>query len=571
MTKQTLQVEIGAASLAGPKPVNQDALAAHVGINNELYAKGIALAIADGVSSSKRSEQAAQLCTTQFVNDYFATPETWSVNQSSARVLTSLNAWLYNQNTQSQDDPLVCTLSALVIKSCTAHLFHLGDSRIYHMRAGKLTCLTRDHLHNASKQGYLTRAMGIDSHIEVDHQTLDLQVGDVFVLTTDGLHGFVNLEKTVPQMSPAQDLDAAANRLLQLALENGADDNLSCMMLKVVQLPMENIAEAHKRVTSLVIPPVLQVGQKIDGFKVCRVLFSGTRSHVFMVEDSSEKYYALKMPSPNFADSPEYLDGFLREEWIGGRISHDNVMKIYPRPKDSPFMYHLCEYLEGQNLRKWMLDNPKPTLQQVRDIIFQVIHALRYFQRNGMIHRDLKPENIIINRYGQVKVIDFGTVSVEGLQDIQNPLQESCPVGSVDYIAPEFALNQSCTFQSDLYSTAVIFYEAFCGQLPFKLDGLQHKIPSNYSFWQYQSAMLTRPDTPVWLDLALQKACAPNPKHRHGSFSEFMQDLTTANSQLLKQHRHAPLIEKEPLKFWKGLSFILLISNILLAYFLLDS
>ncbi|WP_017445843.1 bifunctional protein-serine/threonine kinase/phosphatase [Gayadomonas joobiniege] len=569
MSKTQLQVRIGAASSAGPKSVNQDAVAAQVGQHAELKNKGIAAAIADGVSSSLRSQEAAQLCTTQFINDYFATPETWSVNQASARVLTALNAWLYNQNQQDQQDPLVTTFSALVIKSCTAHLFHLGDSRIYQYRDGQLSCLTRDHLHISAKNSYLTRAMGIDSHIEVDYQTIDLNQNDIFLLSTDGLHEFVSDSQFCQHLAAMKDPDDCAQQLLELALAQGSNDNLSCLILSVDQLPHENLQEAHRRVTSLVIPPVLKVGQKIDDFIVRRVLFSGTRSHVFLVEDTHQRQYALKMPSANFADSPEYLDGFLREEWIGGRIEHENVMRIFPRPKNSPFMYHLCEYLKGLSLRKWMQENPKPQLHQVREIMAQVIHALRYFQRNGMVHRDLKPENIIIDPYGAVKIIDFGTVSVEGLQDIQNPLQETCPVGSVDYIAPEFAVNQQSNFQADLYSAGVIFYEAYTGHLPFQLDGLQHKIPSNYNFWQYQSALTVRPDTPVWLDLALQKACAPHPKHRYQAFSEFLQDVTTANSRLLKRYQQAPLLEKHPLIFWQTATALMLLLNIILAYFLL--
>ncbi|WP_143869856.1 bifunctional protein-serine/threonine kinase/phosphatase [Catenovulum sediminis] len=569
--KSTLSIEIGGSSIAGVKPVNQDAFAAQIPKGQALDFKGVAVAIADGISSSRRSQEAAQLCVTQFITDYYSTPDTWNVNKSAARILTALNSWLHNENRKKTDDGLVCTLSTLVIKSCTAHLFHIGDSRIYRMHDGDFHCLTRDHVHGSRSENFLTRAMGIDSHLEVDYQTVDdLKVGDYFILSTDGLHNFVSESTICKMVSQAEDLVKAAEELAAMAVENGSDDNISCVILRIDSLPHEDVEEAHRRISKLVIPPVLEAGQSIDGFTVRRVLFSGTRSHVFLVEDQDKNQFALKMPSHGYRDEPEYLDGFLREEWIGTRLKHRNVMRIHARPENSPFMYHLCEYLGGQNLRQWMMDNPKPSLDEVRKIITEVVHALRYFQRNGMVHRDLKPENVIIDKFGQIKVIDFGTVAVEGLEDILSPIEETCPVGSVDYIAPEYLMGHKGTFQADLYSVAVMFYEMYVGQLPFELGNLRNKIPDNYNFWRYRSAKDYRVDAPKWLDIALEKATSPNPSYRHQAFSEFLADISSPNQTLMRRYESKPLIERNPIQFWKISSLLLFVSNLLLIYLLLN-
>ncbi|WP_440905512.1 protein kinase domain-containing protein [Catenovulum sp. SX2] len=567
--KKQLKVEIGGATKAGVKPVNQDAFAAKTPKGQALEFKGVVASVADGISSSKRSQEAAQLSVTQFISDYYETPDTWNVNKSAARILTALNSWLYNKNSYAEDDSLVCTFSTLVIKSCTAHILHVGDSRIYRYHQGEYSCVTRDHVHGSRSNNFLTRAMGIDSHLEVDYQMLsDLEEGDIFVISTDGFHEFVDDKTVVEYIHASENLEKTAESLVDIALKNGSHDNVTCVIVRVAELPLEDVEEAHRRLSKLVIPPVLDIGQSIDGFTVCRVLFSGTRSHVFLVEDKDNKQYALKMPSHSFREEPEYLDGFLREEWIGTRLNHRNVMRIHARPENSPFMYHLCEYLGGQNLRQWIADNPKPHIDEVRKIITEVVHAMRYFQRNGMVHRDLKPENVIIDKFGQIKVIDFGTVSVEGLEDIKNPIQETCPVGSVDYIAPEYLMGEKGTFQADLYSIAVMFYEMYVGKLPFEIGNLRNKIPDSYEYWIYKSASLHRPEVPKWLDVALEKATSPNPTYRHQAFSEFLADISKPNQNLMYQHEARPLVERDPVMFWQLSCAILLVTNLLTIYWM---
>ena len=106
---------------------------------------------------------------------------------------------------------------------------------------------------------------------------------------------------------------------------------------------------------------MLASGNRIDGFEVLDVIFSGTRSHMYLVKDSeSGQRFVLKAPSGNFAEDAVYLDGFIREEWVGQRIDHPNVMKTYRPPREKRFLYYLGEHIEGMNLREWLQDNPKP-------------------------------------------------------------------------------------------------------------------------------------------------------------------------------------------------------------------
>ena len=291
-----------------------------------------------------------------------------------------------------------------------------------------------------------------------------------------------------------------------------------------------------------------------------RVLPNGTRSHLNLVENGDDKQrYVLKAPSENFAEDAQYLEGFIREQWVGRRIDSPAVMKIYPRPDNSPFLYHICEYIDGQTLRQWLFDNPKPALEAVRSITREIIGALRVFQRLHMVHRDLKPENVMLTAHGHVKLIDFGTVYVSGLGEVNSPLREDCPVGSADYIAPEYLLGETGTHVSDIFSLGVMVYEMLTGKLPFDLPDMTRRPPKGLQPWRYQSARDRRQELPLWIDLALQKATVPNPRERYQALSEFLQDLCVPNADRLRERETAPLIERNPATFWRGLALVLLV------------
>ncbi len=562
---KTLAVTFGGYSAAGPKPKNEDAFAAYAPTGSARVLKGVAACIADGVSCSQNAQQASQMSVTTFLDDYYCTPDSWSVKTAVGRVLSSLNNWLYHQGQTAsyRHDGLVTTFSGIICKSTTAHIFHVGDSRIYRLRDGCLEQLTTDHCHfQQRKKSFLTRALGIDSHLEVDYQQQDLEQGDVFILTTDGVHEFFNLKDGI-RLLTQHDLswEEKAKAVVNGALAKECDDNATCLCVSVDELPSENIDEAHRKLTQLSIPPVLNVGMKLDGYEVLNVIHSGTRSHLYLVKHlNHQRQFVLKAPSENFAEDPQYLEGFIREQWVGRRLDSSSVMKIYPHDDKSPFLYHLCEYIEGQTLRQWMYDHPSPSLTDVRSITKSIIQALRTFQRAGMVHRDLKPENIMLNKNHQVKIIDFGTVQVDGLEEINSIIDEEIPVGSVNYIAPEYLLGGRGLPQSDLFSLGVIVYEMLCGQQPYSLQQAHRRAPKNLHAWQYQSLRPRRKDLPVWLDLTLEKATHPDFRKRYPALSEFLHDLSVPNPAMLAKVENSPLLERNPTRFWQLVSAALLVA-----------
>lgn len=563
----TLQVRFGGYSIAGQKPVNQDAFAAFCGQAESNLLKGAAAAIADGVSSCPDSHVASQTSVTSFLDDYFATPYTWSVHKSARQIISSLNAWIFQQNASraSHNDSLLTTFSAVVLKSNTLHCFHVGDSRVYHVRDETIERLTQDHVRIERGQEYLSRALGADRHLELDYSTHEMQLGDLVLLSTDGVHGVLKRPEILALLTQHEgaNLETLAKTIVDAALAAGSDDNLTVLLMVVDALPHETLDEVHRKLTQLPIPPVLQVGNKIDGYEVQEIIFSGTRSHMYRVRDlETGEQFTLKAPSLNFAEDAMYLSGFVREEWVGQSVQHVNVMRTHVPKRPKQFLYYLGEYIEGINLREWMYDNPKPGIDAVRRIVKQVVAGLRAFQRADMVHQDIKPENIMIDSQGCVKILDFGTVLIAGADELISPLDKSVPQGSVNYVAPEYLMGDVGSFKSDLFSLAVVVYEMLTGALPFAEKSVKQVSLKSYSDLRYIPANHPRRDLPLWVEACLRKALQPNPRYRYEALSEFLQDLTVPNTKLEASVARQPLIEKNPVVLWQLLAVVLLVLNL---------
>ncbi|MGR5062688.1 protein kinase domain-containing protein [Photobacterium sp. DNB22_13_2] len=573
----TLQLDIGGCSVAGRKSSNQDAFAVYQPKRrDECLHKGIVACLADGVSCSEQGQKASQLCVTQFIEEYYATPKTWGVKQSAGKVLHALNQWLFHQGRQTelQHNGLVTTFCAVIIKSNTAYIMHVGDTRAYLYRDQALIQLTQDHRrHQYGQQYFLTRSLGMDSHLEVDFQQIRLEKGDRLLLATDGIHEWlddVDLQRMLSSMPSPSDVEQQSELLVEAARDAGSQDNVSSVLLEVTSLPTLTADEYIEELTRRVIPPVMEEGNRIDQYRILRVLYSGPRSHIYLaVSEFDTKRYVLKMPSLNFAEDYQYLQGFVREGWIGEQVSHHRIMKIYPFSHQSSFLYHVCEWVEGKSLRQWMEDNPLPDLEKVRVMAEEIIKSVRILQRHRLIHRDIKPENLIVNQLDQIVIIDFGSVYSEHFDELNTPLTETLPVGDVKYLSPEGLLGGEVTMKSDMYSISIIIYEMLTGHFPYSFPNI-FKSPSapkpsplskpsqSINQWpEYIPLENYRDDLPMWLDVVIRKGCFPQASQRYEALSELAGDLYRPSSEVLKQASRRPLKSKNPTKFWKIISFCL--------------
>ena len=541
-----LKVSVGQHSDRGRKAVNQDFYGFRVPAEPQLSAKGIAIAVADGIGSSDVSQVAAEFAVMAFLDDYYSTSETWSVKKSADRVLAAANSWLHSRTYNSsyryeKDRGYVCTLSGVVLKGSTAHLFHVGDTRVYRLQGNSLEQLTQDH----RVQNFLSRAVGFNSQIEIDYHALEVERGDVFVLATDGVYEHVDGALIARAIRESGDLDDAARAIVEEAYRRGSTDNLTVQIVSVEDLP-EGVG-LRQQLARLAAPPLLEARAEIDGYRIVREIHASARSHLYLAEDlESGGRVVLKTPAVDLQVDPELLERFMMEEWIARRLNSPHVLKPYPRTRECRFLYVAMEYVEGQTLAQWMTDNPRPDLETVRGIVEQVARGLQAFHRMEMLHQDLRPENIMIDRTGTVKIIDFGSVSIAGVED-----QGSRILGTFQYTAPEYFVGDAGTERSDLYSLGVIAYQMLSGRLPYGAEAARVRTRAAQRRLEYATLLEEQRSLPAWVDAALRKAVHPDPLERYEALSEFVHDLRHPNAGLL---RATPLLERNPLLFWKGLS-----------------
>jgi len=566
-----LKISFGQQTSKGRKEINQDFHGIHIPKDPLLSSKGIAIALADGISSSNVSQIASQTAITGFLEDYYCTAESWTVKTSVQRVLLATNSWLYSQTRDSQfryeqDKGYVCTFSTLVIKSTTAHIFHAGDSRIYRLVKNKLEQLTEDHRLWVSKdKSYLRRALGMKDHVDIDYQSLAIEVDDVYILATDGIYEFTNEKFIIDTITKhTNDLDHAAQVILDEAYQNGSTDNLTIQIVKIDELPLQNVDEVYQQLTSLPFPPELKPRMVFDGYEIIRNIHFTSRSHIYLAIDTETKEQVIiKTPSVDLREDTAYLERFLMEEWIARRINNAHVLKPCTQTRKRNYLYIVTEFIEGTTLAQWMIDHPNPDIEEVRMIIEQISIGLRAFHRQEMLHQDLRPNNIMIDQTGTVKIIDFGSTQVAGLKEITSPLNEQNILGTAQYTAPEYFLGERGTTRSDMFSLGVIAYQMLSGRLPYGAQVARAQTKSAQRKLTYQSVLDDDRTIPAWVDETIKKSIHPDPYKRYEEISEFIYDLRNPNKTFLNKIR-PPLMERSPILFWKSLSFILFIVIVIL-------
>jgi serine/threonine protein phosphatase PrpC len=566
-----LKISAGQYSDKGHKEINQDFHGIYIPNEPQLGSKGVAIALADGISGSDVSQIASHSAVTSFLDDYYCTSDAWSVKTSAERVLTAINSWLYSQTQQGQgrydkDRGYVCTLSAMVFKSTTAHMFHVGDTRIYRLHGNALEQLTTDHrVSVAPGQSYLSRALGIDGHLEIDYRNFPLEKGDIFLLATDGVYEHIDAQFIAAALKSGNgDLDQIAKTIVEEALLRGSTDNLTIQIVKVEELPRAEANEIYRQLSALPFPPVLDARMDFDGYKIVREVRGSSRSHIYLATDNeTNEVVIIKTPSIDLQEDPAYLERFLMEEWVARRLNNAHVLKPCLQTRKRNFIYIVTEFIDGQTLAQWMTDNPKPDLETVRGIIDQIAKGLRAFHRLEMLHQDIRPDNIMIDSTGTVKIIDFGSTRVAGLMEIASPIERQHLLGSAQYAAPEYFLGESGTIQSDIFSLGVLAYEMLTGRLPYGVEVPKSTTKAAQRNLIYDPARTYDRQIPAWIDEAIGKAVHPLPHKRYEDVAEFVYDLHHPNKEFLSRTR-PPLIERNPLVFWKSVSFILLMIILLM-------
>ena len=569
--KKTLKVSIGQYSTAGVKQQNQDFHGVYLPEGHVLKQKGIACVIADGIGSSNVSHLAAETAVGSFLSDYYSTSDAWSTQTSAERVIRATNSWLYAQTQQSQgrfdkDRGYVCTLSALILKQQQAHVFHVGDSRIYRIRDHEIELLTHDHrVWLSSKEHYLSRALGADYRIEIDYRNIELKEKDIFLLMTDGVYEFVTDQQLLDLILVDADLNQLAKAFVEKALEQGSDDNLSFQVIRVEQLPELNQFHIQQ---DYVFPQQLSKGEVFEGYVIDKILHQNHRSCLYLAHDTQQQPLVIKTLGVDLQQDKNAVEQFQLEDWVSKRLKHDNLMQCYPHNTEKKYLFQCYEYLQGETLAQWLHRQEKPlNLDEILPILQQTALALNAMHRLEMLHQDIRPKNImVINAENamKIKLIDYGSTAVRGLVEI-NPKNANRALGTLAFMAPEYFIDHSPSVHSDQFSLAVMAYYLLTKQLPYGTDLARCNSLKQMKKVQYHSIRKYRPDLPIWLDKILGQALSIEPIHRFEALSELIHNLMHPSKELLNSKPPA-IIERDPLRFWQmscavlGLLFLLSIA-----------
>ncbi|MCA4073990.1 bifunctional protein-serine/threonine kinase/phosphatase [Pseudomonas kurunegalensis] len=553
----SLQLKFAHASATGPREENQDALRLVTPAPELAASKGYLFALADGVSQCADGGLAARASLQALALDYYATPATWSVAQALDRLLLAQNRWL---RAQGSGQPLLTTLSALVLRGRRFTLAHVGDCRVYRWYAGRLQCLSEDHVWDQpGMQHVLKRALGLDQHLLVDYLEGELQPGECFLLLSDGVWASLGDQHIQAVLRDQTDLQLAVDTLVASAHLNGSQDNASALLVHVEQLGTANLGDTLAQLQQWPVPGALRTGQVIDDWQADCLLSQSRQSLLYRVRDSQGRPWLLKTLPAEREQEPGATQALLLEEWFLRRVAGRHFPELHAASQRQHLYYVIREY-PGQSLATLLAEHGPLPLPQWLEMARQLLQAVGVLHRRNLLHRDIKPDNLHLGSDGQLRLLDFGLAYCPGLcEDAPHDVP-----GTPSYIAPEAFDGQPPSPRQDLYAVGVTLYHLLTGHYPYgEVEAFQRP-----RFGQPVNAARYRPDLPEWLQHNLQQAVAADPAQRFETAEHWLLLLERGDRQELPD-RPRPLLEREPLKVWRTLALLSLLLNLILLLGLL--
>lgn len=560
----SFDIDIGHHSDPGPRDQNEDFSAAVPPAPHE-ESFGCIAAIADGVSAGGQGRMAAQTSVMSLVQDFFSAPPTWDTTVVLDRIIGAQNAWLAAHN-RRHVGAAMSTLTALALRGHTWTVAHVGDTRAYLVRADECRQLTQDHcIDHPDLRSQLTRAMGQDDAVRVDYLQGELQLGDTFLLLSDGAWGKLPAAR-LRALAQADSAQAASEAIVAAALAAGAGDNVTALVLRVRGLARSRLEDALVRSRQLPVPPRLKVGDQLDGLTVTTLVADTDVHLLYQVRcQATGALKALKTLHPSRANDPQERAMLAHEAWLGARVAErtgEGFVRLY-EVVDATAFYLLFDWHTGHTLDQ-LAERRKPDGLPVGDVVNWTRSAARSIgrlHRLGVIHRDIKPSNLHLGDDGELRLLDLG-VAVSGNEPEE---QRSLHAGTPSYMNPELWDDEPVDAQSDLFALGVSLYQLLTGHLPYgDIEPYQKmryrrdpKPPSR-----------VRPDVPIWLDHVVLKAVAVDKRLRFETAEEFALALERGASRPLQAPSATPIAVRDPVVLWQVAFGVMLLFNLMLVFWL---
>ncbi len=508
--------------------------------------------VCDGVGSARAGAQAAQRVVNYMHNTFRRRPKAWSLCKTLSVAVENINRILYREGLDDYERPeFLTTLSMVVVEGDQLCGVNVGDSPIYLVRENNLIQLSRAHVSDQPGMTHvLTQAIGAAERVEPYFFTETLLPGDRLLLCSDGLTAVLCMED-IQKLA-----HAGAHTLLKAAQHKARGELPDDITVLTCQVNEIHPVKALKQ-QDLVIPEKLKAGDEIDGYRLVKSLIQNDRT--WMAEKNGERF-VLKFAPVEARRDERILDAFVHEAWNANRIEG----RFFPKawiPENRTARYYVMEYIAAPSLR-YRLDTKKKPLK-VDDAVALgcfLLKAEQFLLSKDLVHGDLKPENILIvdGQQGRdYKLIDFGS--------IVEVFSTTSRAGTPSYLAPERFQGEPISESTEIFATGVVLYEALTGQLPYgEIEPFQTP-----TFKKPRPVRQLNCNVPAWLEAVIMKAIEPDPERRYEHYSEMLFDLTHPDQVKPHMDRSAPLLERNPLAFYKwGFWLMLLLNGVLLIVFL---
>ncbi len=538
--------------------------------------------LADGVGGEGNGDIASRLAAETALSIFKeAKPETTATDLVRSMFETAA-AKVFQQ---AQDKGrMATTLLASIYRHDKVIFAHVGDSRAYMVRAGKIRRLTTDHSYTALQvklglllernamtsphRSTLTRSIGYEPMCHYDISTEPVVEGDIILQCTDGLYGFVlddEILDAVVKYHPGE----ACKRLIALAEKRQVSDNVSVQIVQVWDVDQRQSGQTGSQWKRGGAGGDLNVGSLLDDrFEITDIIARSGMASLFKANDRLTKTaVAIKVPYLQIESDPAGFERFRREEQIGLQLNHPYILKILPvEKKIRPYL--VMEYLEGQTLAELLKNiRPLPEPDAVK-IASRICEALDYMHKKGVVHRDLKPQNVMLCNDGTIRIMDFGIAKAERSRRLTF-VGFTPAMGTPDYMAPEQVRGSRGDERTDIYSLGAILYEMATGETPFGGDSPYVIMNARVTGDAQAPRKLNPKLTPVLEEIILH-AMERDPKRRYQSAAAMKGELDNYESvEMTSRHSRlqAPQIWKSRYRMVPVIAAFVLLQVIL--FFLL--
>jgi eukaryotic-like serine/threonine-protein kinase len=302
----------------------------------------------------------------------------------------------------------------------------------------------------------------------------------------------------------------------------------------------------------------INVGEKLDQYELTELIARSGMASIFRAIDRANgQTVAIKIPYLQFESDVVFFGRFQREEQVGRRLDHPNIIKVLT-PRKKSRMYIAMEYVEGISLRAMMREKQPFSPARALDLARQICAALVYMHGEGVVHRDLKPENILVTDAGQVKIMDFGIALDESARRLTWSGLSST-IGTPDYMAPEQVSGRRGDARTDIYALGTILYEMLTTELPYSAENVYNMMRAKTTE-DPQPPTRFVPDLDPHLEEIVLHAIERLPKNRYAKAADICADLADPSRVHVtgRAHRlHPPSLARARLKriLWTALFF----------------